>query len=186
MARHGKIKRTVGTMLVATGALAFTLAAIFAGQAAASDLHGGANIYIGQGHGGARNSGHNSGRNSGHDFGRNSGHNFGYNVGHVGAYGHGFGHHAISSYGFGGANHGFGGTRGPRFVVINGASPGNSGAAAAVDAVGDYQTPRYCRHVYKYVYDDYGRRVKIGGEMCFDHHGYSYIVPGSRQVIGRY
>ena len=65
MATHGKIKRTVGTVLVATGALAFALAATFAGRAAASDLHGGANIYIAQGHGGGHGGGQNSGRNSG-------------------------------------------------------------------------------------------------------------------------
>ncbi len=32
----------------------------------------------------------------------------------------------------------------------------------------------------------YGRRAKIGGTMCYDSYGGSYIVPGSRYLIHYY
>ncbi len=43
-----------------------------------------------------------------------------------------------------------------------------------------------CHPVSKIGYDHYGRRVKYGGTMCYDHDGYGYIVPGSRHIIHYY
>ena len=45
---------------------------------------------------------------------------------------------------------------------------------------------RGCHKVSKYDYDSYGRKVKIGGTMCYDNYGSGYIVPGSRYLIGEY
>ncbi len=42
---------------------------------------------------------------------------------------------------------------------------------------------RACHTVDKIGYDDYGRKAKIGGTMCYNSYGNSYIVKGSRYVI---
>ncbi len=43
-----------------------------------------------------------------------------------------------------------------------------------------------CRAVIKYGFDRFGRRAKIGGTMCFDRYGNSYILSHSRHVIHYY
>ena len=43
-----------------------------------------------------------------------------------------------------------------------------------------------CHAVTKWAHDDYGRKLKIGGTMCYDAYGRSYVVPGSRYVITQY
>ena len=45
---------------------------------------------------------------------------------------------------------------------------------------------RPCHAVSKTGYDDYGRKAKIGGTMCYDSYGNSYVVKGSRYVIHYY
>ncbi len=45
---------------------------------------------------------------------------------------------------------------------------------------------RACHAVSKVGYDGYGRKAKIGGTMCYDTYGNSYIVVGSRYVIHYY
>ncbi len=45
---------------------------------------------------------------------------------------------------------------------------------------------RACHTVSKIGYGDYGRKAKIGGTMCYDSYGNSYIVKGSRYVIHYY
>lgn len=43
-----------------------------------------------------------------------------------------------------------------------------------------------CREVKKKGYDSHGRRVLIGGTLCHDAYGRSYIVQGSRHIIRYY
>ena len=43
-----------------------------------------------------------------------------------------------------------------------------------------------CHTVTKWAYDNYGRKLKIGGTMCYDHYGQAYVAPGSRYVIHQY
>ncbi|MFQ5533200.1 MAG: hypothetical protein ACE5EM_00050 [Sphingomonadales bacterium] len=43
-----------------------------------------------------------------------------------------------------------------------------------------------CHPVSKPGYDHHGRRIRIGGTMCYDRHGEPYVVQGSRYIIGRY
>ena len=43
-----------------------------------------------------------------------------------------------------------------------------------------------CRAVIKYGFDRFGRRAKIGGTLCFDRYGNSYILSRSRHVIHYY
>ena len=45
---------------------------------------------------------------------------------------------------------------------------------------------RACHTVSKIGYDDYGRKAKMGGTMCYDSYGNSYVVKGSRYVIHYY
>ena len=45
---------------------------------------------------------------------------------------------------------------------------------------------RTCHTVSKTGYDGYGRKAKIGGTMCYDSYGNSYVVKGSRYVIHYY
>ncbi len=45
---------------------------------------------------------------------------------------------------------------------------------------------RACHTVSKIGYDGYGRKAKIGGTMCYNSYGNSYIVKGSRYVIHYY
>ena len=45
---------------------------------------------------------------------------------------------------------------------------------------------RACHTVSKIGYDDYGKKAKIGGTMCYDSYGNSYVVKGSRYVIHYY
>jgi hypothetical protein len=42
-----------------------------------------------------------------------------------------------------------------------------------------------CHAVYKIGYWD-GYKAKIGGTMCYDSYGKSYVIPGSRYVIEYY
>lgn len=49
-----------------------------------------------------------------------------------------------------------------------------------------YQTARPCHATSKAGFDDYGRRVRIGGTMCYDGYGTPYIVRGSRYIIHHY
>lgn len=51
---------------------------------------------------------------------------------------------------------------------------------------GSYRYLRHCRKVVKTGYDRFGRRAKIGGTMCFDRFGNSYILSHSRHVIHYY
>jgi len=50
----------------------------------------------------------------------------------------------------------------------------------------DYQTARPCHATSKAGFDDYGRRVRIGGTMCYNAYGTPYIVRGSRHIIHNY
>ena len=43
-----------------------------------------------------------------------------------------------------------------------------------------------CHAVSKWAYGDYGQKLKIGGTMCYDAYGQSYVVPGSRYLIRQY
>lgn len=43
-----------------------------------------------------------------------------------------------------------------------------------------------CRAVTKFGFDRFGRRAKIGGTLCFDRYGNSYILSRSRHVIHYY
>ena len=43
-----------------------------------------------------------------------------------------------------------------------------------------------CHAVTKWAYDNYGRKLKIGGTRCSDAYGRAYLVPGSRYVIHQY
>ena len=45
---------------------------------------------------------------------------------------------------------------------------------------------RACHTVSKIGYDNYGRKAKIGGTMCYNSYGNSYVVKGSRYVIHYY
>ncbi|MHA1599289.1 MAG: hypothetical protein ACTSW2_00570 [Alphaproteobacteria bacterium] len=49
-----------------------------------------------------------------------------------------------------------------------------------------YQAVRPCHATGKAGFDDYGRRVRIGGTMCYDAYGTPYIVKGSRHIIHNY
>ncbi len=49
-----------------------------------------------------------------------------------------------------------------------------------------YQTARPCHATSKAGFDDYGRRVRIGGTMCYNAYGTPYIVRGSRHIIHNY
>ena len=40
-----------------------------------------------------------------------------------------------------------------------------------------------CHRVYKFIYDEYGYRHKIGGTQCYDDYGDGYIVEGSRYRV---
>ncbi len=51
---------------------------------------------------------------------------------------------------------------------------------------GHYRYLGWCREVTKYGFDRFGRRAKIGGTMCFDRYGNSYILSHSRHVIHYY
>ena len=51
---------------------------------------------------------------------------------------------------------------------------------------GSYRYLRHCRKVVKTGYDRFGRRAKIGGTLCFDRYGNSYILSRSRHVIHYY
>ncbi len=43
-----------------------------------------------------------------------------------------------------------------------------------------------CHRVRRHGFDRRGYRVLFGGVMCYDAHGTSYVVDGSRTVIRRY
>ena len=43
--------------------------------------------------------------------------------------------------------------------------------------------PAGCQRVHKIGRDDYGRRARIGGTMCFDAAGRGFIVDGSRYIV---
>lgn len=45
------------------------------------------------------------------------------------------------------------------------------------------QWGQHCRPTKKIIRGVYGTRTLIGGTLCFDRHGTSYIVPGSRYRI---
>ncbi len=51
---------------------------------------------------------------------------------------------------------------------------------------GSYRYLRHCRKVVKFGHDRFGRRAKIGGTLCFDRYGNSYILSHSRHVIHYY
>ncbi len=44
----------------------------------------------------------------------------------------------------------------------------------------NYRQGKPCHPVSKYVYDDYGDKHKIIGQMCYDNYGDGYVVEGSR------
>ena len=49
-----------------------------------------------------------------------------------------------------------------------------------------YRAIQPCHSTSKAGFDDYGRRVRIGGTMCYDAYGAPYIVRGSRHIIHYY
>ncbi len=51
---------------------------------------------------------------------------------------------------------------------------------------GHYRYLGWCREVTKFGHDRFGRRAKIGGTLCFDRYGNSYILSHSRHVIHYY
>ena len=60
----------------------------------------------------------------------------------------------------------------------------NRHSQAGRHGVGNFQNyASRCRHVSKDGYDVYGRPALIGGTLCYDAYGRSYIVDGSRYVI---
>lgn len=46
-----------------------------------------------------------------------------------------------------------------------------------------YPAVRPCHPVIGHGFDQFGRRAKFGGTMCYDRYGNSYVVAGSRHVI---
>ncbi|MDP6707123.1 MAG: hypothetical protein QF893_12330 [Alphaproteobacteria bacterium] len=61
------------------------------------------------------------------------------------------------------------------------------GPSAGHHGTGYAPKPAYgCRAVTKKGYDAYGQPALIGGTLCQDAYGRSYIVDGSRHVIHRY
>jgi len=98
---------------------------------------------------------------------------------------YGDGHHGYAYYGFAFALTGHGsGAYGPGHDGV-GAGHGVYGpAAAAAPGAGYGVVLAPCEPVQKVVYDGYGRRLHIGGTLCYDHRGGAYIVPGSRYLIG--
>ena len=77
---------------------------------------------------------------------------------------------------YGGHTHGHG--------VIGGHGHGGSGSYGLGSGRTGYSAG--CRAVIKYGFDRFGRRAKIGGTMCFDRYGNSYILSHSRYVIQYY
>ena len=75
--------------------------------------------------------------------------------------GHNPGHGVIGEHGHGGSG-------------SYGLGPGRAGYSAG------------CRAVIRFGFDRFGRRAKIGGTMCFDRYGNSYILSHSRHVIHYY
>lgn len=49
-----------------------------------------------------------------------------------------------------------------------------------------YHAIQSCHATSKAGFDDYGRRVRIGGTMCYNAYGAPYIVRGSRHIIRYY
>ena len=43
-----------------------------------------------------------------------------------------------------------------------------------------------CHPTEKIVYGHDGRRIRVGGTMCYDRYGNPYITGGSRHFMGRY
>jgi hypothetical protein len=74
---------------------------------------------------------------------------------------------------YGGHNHGHG--------VIGGHGHGGSGSYGLGPGRAGYSAG--CRAVIRFGFDRFGRRAKIGGTMCFDRYGNSYIPSHSRHVI---
>lgn len=46
-----------------------------------------------------------------------------------------------------------------------------------------YPAVRPCHPVIGHGFDQFGRRAKFGGTMCYDRYGNSYVVAGSQHVI---
>ena len=70
-----------------------------------------------------------------------------------------------------------GSVRRPLFV-----DPRHSGASRL--AAGPAPVPAGCSRVSKLGRDDSGASVRIGGTLCVDRFGQSYIVAGSRYIVG--
>lgn len=111
-------------------------------------------------------------RHHGHHYGHKQyGHHFGYKRHH---YGHKRRHHG---------DHALGLVLLP-FAYLFGYAQGQYDSAPHY---GSYRRhARGCHFVTKVGYDEYGRRAKFGGTMCYDSYGEPYIVPGSRHIIHFY
>ncbi len=68
--------------------------------------------------------------------------------------------------------------------VIGGHGHGGSGGYGLGPGRAGYSAG--CRAVIKFGFDRFGRRAKIGGTMCFDRYGNSYILSHRRHVIYYY
>ena len=71
-----------------------------------------------------------------------------------------------------------------RHGVIGGHGRGGPGSHGLGPGRAGYSAG--CRAVTKFGFDRFGRRAKIGGTMCFDRFGNSYVLSRSRHVIHYY
>ncbi|MEE9140472.1 MAG: hypothetical protein V3U18_06815 [Alphaproteobacteria bacterium] len=75
---------------------------------------------------------------------------------------------------------------GGRHGYVPGHQPRNHPGLRLSYGHGRHAFGRACHAVSKIGHVGHGRKANIGGTMCYDRHGVSYIVAGSRYIIHYY